>query len=94
MATTDRAYYIVLWRPEYLLLLGEGYEGKAERVLVSLAQGGFAEDVVDALRQVKARFLEVEFGYQGIDLDCTPEVFDQYFTIEEPDQVIDLDERG
>jgi hypothetical protein len=93
VATTDRAYYIVAWRPEYLALLGASYEGKAERVLVSLAQGGFAEDVVDALRQAKERFLDVEFGYQGIALDRTEAVFDRYFTIEEPDQVIDLDER-
>lgn len=93
MATTDRAFYIVTWRPAYLELLGPGYEGAAERVVVSLAQGGFAEDVVDALRQVKERFLEVEFAYQGIELDRTAEVFDQYFTLEEPDQVIDLEER-
>jgi hypothetical protein len=90
MATTDRAYYIVTWRPEYVELLGEA-AGTPERIVVSLAQGGFAEGVVDPLRQVKERFLEVEFGYQGIELDRTAEVFDEYFTLEEPDQVLDLD---
>jgi hypothetical protein len=92
VATTDKVYYIVTWRPEYVALLGPAYEGEAERVVVALAQGGFGEDVVDALRQVKERFLEVEFAYQGIELDRTAEVFDRYFSLEEPDQFLDLDE--
>jgi hypothetical protein len=92
MATTDRAFYIVTWRPEYVALLGSSYEGRAERVIVSLAQGGFGEDVVDAIRQVKERYLEVELAYQGIELDRTEAVFDRFFVLEEPDQVVDLDE--
>lgn len=92
MATTDKAYYIVTWKPSYVALLGPAFEGDVERVIVSLAQGGFAEDVVDAIRQVKERFLEFEFSYQGIELDRTAEVFDTYFTLEEPDQFVDLDE--
>jgi hypothetical protein len=92
VATTDKVYYIVSWKKAYVELLGPSFEGAAERVVVALAQGGFGEDVVDALRQVKERFLEYEFAYQGIELDRTAEVFDRYFTLEEPDQFVDLDE--
>jgi hypothetical protein len=92
VATTDRAYYVVTWKESYVELLGDAYDGGAECVVVSLAQGGFGEDVIDALRQVKERFLEYEFDYQGIELDRTVEVFDRYFNLTEPDQFIDLDE--
>jgi len=92
MATTDKVYYIVTWKPSYVALLGDAFEGEPERVVVSLAQGGFGEDVVDAIRQVKERFLEFEFSYQGIELDRTEETFDAYFILEEPDQFVDLDE--
>lgn len=92
MATTDRSYYIVTWKPAYLALLGEDYAGSSQRVLVTLAQGGFGEGVVDMLRQAKERFLEAEFAYQGVELERTEAVFDAYFEIEEPDDVIDLDE--
>ena len=91
MATTDRAYYLVTWRTEYAVLLGVD-EGRADRVLVTLQQGGFAEDVADFARQVKERFLEAEFDYQGVELERTAEVFDRYFTLEDFDQVVDLDE--
>ena len=92
MATTDKTYYIVSWKPAYVDLLGSEYEGDGERVVVAIAQGGFGEDVVDARRQVKERFLEVEFAYQAIELERTEEVFDSYFELEEPDQFVDLDE--
>ena len=91
MATTDLAYYIVTWKPEYRELLGLAADARLERLVVHLAQGGFAEDVVDARRQVKERFLEAELSYQGIELERSEEVFDRYFTLEEPDQVVDLD---
>jgi hypothetical protein len=92
VATTDKVYYVVTWKPAYVDLLGDGFEGEAECVVVALAQGGFGEDVVDALRQVKERYLEFEFAYQGIELDRTEAVFDRYFTLTEPDQYVDLDE--
>lgn len=90
MATTDRSYYIITWRPEYARLVGYG-DDALERVVVSISQGGFGEDVADFERQVKERFLETEFDYQGLDLERTADVFDAYFTLEEPDQVVDLD---
>jgi hypothetical protein len=92
VATTDKVHYVVTWKPEYVALLGEAFEGGTECVVVALAQGGFGEDVVDPVRQVKERFLEFEFAYQGIELDRTAEVFDSYFTLTEPDQFVDLDE--
>lgn len=91
MATTDRAYYVVRWKVEYARLLGMS-EDEPELVVVSLAQGGFAQDVADAARQVKERFLDAEFAYQGIELERVAEVFDRYFTLEEPSQVVDLDD--
>lgn len=91
MATTDRTYYIVTWRAEYARLVGAPEE-TLERVVVFLSQGGFAQDVTDFERQVKERFLEAELSYQGVELERTEEVFDRYFTLEEPDQVVDLDE--
>lgn len=91
MATTDKACYLVTWKPDYAALIGAP-EGSVERIVVFLAQGGFAQDVTDFERQVKERFLDAEFDYQGIELDRTEEVFDTYFSLEEPEQVIDLDE--
>ena len=91
MATTDRAFYIVTWRPEYARLIGAP-EDRLERLVVSIAQGGFAQDVTDLERQVKVRFLDAEFDYQSVELERTAEVFDRFFTLEEPDQVMDLDE--
>jgi hypothetical protein len=91
VATTDRAYYIVRWKPEYAQLIGMA-DDASERIIVSFSQGGFAQDVADFERQVKERFLEAEFEYQGIELDRIAEVFDLYFTLEEVDQVINLDD--
>lgn len=91
MATTDKACYLVTWKPAYAVLIGAP-EGSIERIVVFLAQGGFAQDVTDFERQVKERFLDSEFDYQGIELERTEDVFDAYFTLEEPEQVIDLDE--
>jgi len=90
LATTDRATYVIRWRPAYAALLGMP-EDALECDVVVLSQGGFAQDVTDFERQVKERFLEAEFEYQGLELDRTADVFDRYFVLEEPDQVIDLD---
>jgi hypothetical protein len=90
VAPTDRAHYIVTWRPEYARLIAAPEDALA-RLVVTLSQGGFAPEDTDFVRQVKVRFLEAEFDYQGVELERTEEVFDRYFTIEEPDQVIDLD---
>ncbi len=90
MATTDRGFYVVVWRPEYARLLGAA-EDRLERVLVSAPEGGFAHDGVDNLRQVKERFLDAELDYQGIELERTEEVFDRLFTLLEIDQVVELE---
>ena len=90
MATTDRAYYVVTWRAEYARLVGAP-EDAIERIVVAIPQGGFAQDVADFRRQVKERFLEAEFDYQGVELERTEAVFDQLFTLEEADQFVELD---
>jgi len=90
VATTDRAYYVVTWRAEYARLVGAP-EDSVERTVVAIPQGGFAQDVADFRRQVKERFLEAEFDYQGIELERTAEVFDRLFTLEEADQFVELD---
>jgi hypothetical protein len=90
VATTDRAYYVVTWRAEYARLVGAP-EDSAERVVVAIPQGGFAQDVADFRRQVKERFLDYEFDYQGVALDRTEEIFDRLFTLEEIDQFVELD---
>jgi hypothetical protein len=93
VATTDKTFYLVAWRPAYAELVGMP-EGSAERALVVISQGGFGQDVTDFERQVKERFLEAELSYQGVDLERTAEVFDRYFTIEELATVVDLDEES
>jgi hypothetical protein len=90
MATTDKAYYVVTWRPAYAAIVGAP-EDAVERVVVVLPQGGFAQDVADFRRQVKERFLDAEFEYQGVELERTEEVFDRLFTLEEVDQVVELE---
>ena len=78
------------WRAEYARLVGAP-EDAVERVVVAIAQGGFAQDVADFRRQVKERFLEAEFDYQGVELERTEAVFDRLFTLEEADQFVELD---
>jgi hypothetical protein len=90
VATTDRGYYVVTWRPEYARLVGAP-EGTIERVLIVIAEGGFAHEADDERRRVKERFLETEFDYQGVELDRTEEVFDRLFTLAEFDEVIELE---
>ena len=90
MATTDRGYWVVTWLPAYARLVGAP-EDSSERVLVASPAGGFTTEGFDVVRQVKERFLEAEFDYQGIELERTVEVFDRLFTIVEIDQVVELE---
>jgi hypothetical protein len=90
----ERAYYVVSYRREYLGLLPDQPPGDQppERVIVAITQGGFGQDVVDDVRQVKERFLEYVFAADGVDLPRTAETFDTYFVLETAGEVIDLDE--
>jgi hypothetical protein len=92
VALTDRVYYVITWRPAYAELLGLGPEARLECVLATASSNGFGEDVGDPLLTAKLRFLDTELSFQGLELDRSEEVFDCYFEIFEPDQVIDLDE--
>lgn len=78
------------WRPEYAKLVGAP-EDALERVLVASPEGGFTSEGFDLVRQVKERFLDAEFDYQSIELERTAEVFDRLFTIDEIDQVVELE---
>ena len=94
-----KSYYLISWRPEYSELLrsqhsvedtSEGSRG--ERALVTISEGGFGEGVVDFKTRVKEKFLEYEFSFRGIELPCTEETFDVYFSLEIPTEVLDLDD--
>jgi len=96
----EKAYYVVTFKPAYLELLrgmtsqspADSSETTTQRMLVTIAQGGFGQDVVDDERQTKERFLQYLFFSSDLDLPRTAEVFDQYFEIEEADEFVDLDE--
>ena len=99
----EKSYYVVTFKPAFLHLLMETgsrpdgpaevtEETSAQRVIVSITQGGFGQDVVDDERQVKERFLEYLFLSSDLDLARTPDVFDRYFEMEQADELIDLDE--
>lgn len=98
----EKSYYVITFRPDFARLLRSKSEGRPEvegdreddarRVLVSITQGGFGQDVVDDLLQVKERFLEYLFSVEGIDLPRSADVFDSYFAIERAEELIDLDE--
>jgi hypothetical protein len=90
MATTDRGYWVVTWRPDYARLVGAP-DDSVVRVLVAAPEAGFTSEGFDLLRQVKERFLEAEFDYQGVELERTAETFDELFTIVEIDQVVELE---
>jgi hypothetical protein len=99
MSEMEKSYYVVTPRPAYLELLraqstGDeaGEEPVAQKLVVAITQGGFGQDVIDDLRQAKERFLEYLFYSSGIDLPRSAETFDQYFELEEADELIDLDE--
>lgn len=95
----EKAYYVVTCKPAYIELLRqsdsagpEGDEPAAQRLIVSITQGGFGQDIVDDERQAKERFLEYLFYSGDIDLPRSAEVFDQYFELEQADELVDLDE--
>ncbi len=96
----EKAYYVVTFRPAYLELLRgitsqsptDAGETTTQRMIVTITQGGFGQDVVDDERQTKERFLEFLFFSSDLDLPRTAEVFDQYFEMEQADEFVDLDE--
>jgi hypothetical protein len=99
----EKSYYVVTCKPAYLGLLQqksaqpyhaalEGDEPSPQRLVISITQGGFGQDVVDDERQVKERFLEYLFFSGDVDLPRSAEIFDQYFELEQADELIDLDE--
>jgi hypothetical protein len=99
----ERVYYVVTFKPAYIELLHEASRldkaaaiesdaAASERVVVRITQGGFGQDVVDDERQVKERFLQYLYYSSDLDLPRTVETFDQYFELEQADELIDLDE--
>ena len=95
----EKAYYVVTYKPAYIDLLQqtdsaakEGDDSPPQRLIVSITQGGFGQDIVDDERQAKERFLEYLFYSGDIDLPRSAEIFDQYFELEQADELIDLDE--
>jgi len=99
----EKSYYVVTYKPAYLDLLHakskpldstelDDDEPMAERVIISITQGGFGQDIVDDERQAKERFLEYLFYSDDVDLPRSAEVFDQYFELEQAGELIDLDE--
>lgn len=96
----QKSYYLVVWRPAFADLLraeqslnapSEG-DTHLERIIVALSQGGFGQDVVDEIAQVKERFLEFACEEYGVNLPRTADDFDVYFELVEPDCYIDLDQ--
>ncbi|HKS42599.1 MAG TPA: hypothetical protein VJX74_18445 [Blastocatellia bacterium] len=99
----EKAYYVVTYKPAYIDLLrgksaqtdpmgAAGDDPAPQRLILSITQGGFGQDIVDDERQAKERFLEYLFYSDDIDLPRSAEVFDQYFEFEQADELIDLDE--
>ncbi len=94
----EKAYYVVTYKPAYIDLLQQTDstatedEAAPQRLIVSITQGGFGQDIVDDERQAKERFLEYLFYSGDIDLPRSAEVFDHYFELEQADELIDLDE--
>jgi hypothetical protein len=99
----EKSYYVITCKPDYAELLraesrgadsapAESDEATSQRLVVSITQGGFGQDVVDDERQVKERFLEYLFNAGDVDLPRSAEVFDKYFELQQADELIDLDE--
>ena len=92
----EKSYFVVTCKAAYLELLqgraGESDEPPPQRLIISITQGGFGQDVIDDERQAKERFLEYLFSSSDIDLPRSAEAFDQYFELEQADELIDLDE--
>lgn len=100
----QKSYYVVTYKPAYLALLQTKSaasdaglmddDASPPRVIVSITQGGFGQDIIDEERQAKERFLEYLFYADDIDLSRTSDVFDEYFTLAAADELIDLDEEA
>ena len=96
----EKIFYVVRSKPAYYELLrppnppadSDPDSPAAQRVVVSITQGGFGQDVIDDERQAKERFLEHLFVSTGLDLQRSAEVFDEYFLLEPVDEFVDLDE--
>ncbi|HSF23398.1 MAG TPA: hypothetical protein VLE20_04155 [Blastocatellia bacterium] len=97
----EKAFYVVTFKPSYYERVparttssdvARPIDGEINRVIVSITQGGFGQDVVDDERQAKERFLEYLFYSSDVDLPRTVEMFDQYFELEQAGEFIDLDE--
>lgn len=92
----EKSYYVITHKPAYLELLqgrsGESDGPPPQRLIISITQGGFGQDIIDDERQAKERFLEYLFYSSDIDLPRSAEAFDQYFELEQADDLIDLDE--
>ena len=99
----EKSHYIVRSKGEFSRLVrATSTEGSSDSstlddswsgpLLLSITQGGFGQDIVDDHRQVKERFLEYLFTSAGIDLPRSVEAFDLYFTLEEINELIDLDD--
>ena len=91
----EKFYYVVTYKPAYLEMArsrSETDEPLPQRIIIAITQGGFGQDVIDDERQAKERFLEYLFYSSGIDLPRSVEAFDQYFELEQTDELIDLDE--
>jgi hypothetical protein len=99
----EKSFYVVTFKPAYLELLRErashseapaeeSEESATQPMIVAITQGGFGQDVVDNERQAKERFMEYLFFSSAVDLPRTDEVFDQYFELEQAQEVVDLDE--
>jgi hypothetical protein len=96
----EKSYYLITWREAFFELLKSANnpavaamdELQLERLLIAISQGGFGQDVVDEIVQVKERFLEFTCQEYDIDLPRTVETFDRYFELIVPDYFIDLDE--
>ena len=95
----EKFYYVITFKPEYITLLREINPADAAledadtagRMIISITQGGFGQDIIDDQRQAKERFLEYLFFSSDIDLPRTAEVFDRYFEIDPADEFVDLD---
>ena len=96
----EKAYYVVTFKPAFFEMLQSRSTStdvaiaveESNRVIISITQGGFGQDIVDDDRQAKERFLEYLFYWSDFDLPRTVDVFDQYFELEAADDFIDLDE--
>lgn len=100
MAPMAKSYYLITWQLSFFELLRSldhpSVSGLAqpqlERTLVAISQGGFGQDPLQEMAQVKERFVEFICQDYDIDLPRSLDTFDQYFELIEPDLFVDLDE--